>query len=772
MIEAMPGPLDGLNVVDCSLGMAGPRATGLLADYGADVVWVEPPGGDPCRQHQPAAVSVFNRGKRSIVLDPTDQDARATLLRLIAGADVFFESWPPGTAERLGMGWDALHARHPRLVHCSISGLPAHEGLVHALVGTMAEQVGHREPPIYQGLPFASIGAAYLALIGVLGALLRRHDDGAGRRVETSLLDGALAYHSMMWGETDDSVANPTPVMRLGGTSTMRLVTRSFQCADDEFIGIHTGAVGAFGRFMTVVGLDDRIPPSETGMDIGVPLAPNQQELLTTELPRIFRTQPRDYWVKALLEADVCAIEHLRPTEVFDTEQAQYNSMVVTVDDPVLGRVEQVAPAAFFPDMPGSVRGPAPSPGQHTAEVLADLSPTAPESAERSAPDRRPLLDGVKILDLGAYYAGPYSSRLLADLGADVIKLEPTQGDQLRGLERPFYSAQAGKRSLAANIKDPALKPAVEALVRWADVIHHNLRPGAAERLHLDYEHVRQLNPAAVYLYAPGWGSTGPHHLRQSFAPMMSGYAGVTFEVAGAFNEPMPPVGNEDPGNGLLGAVAILMGLLVRRRTGAGTYIENPQLNATMAHMAHVVRTTDGEVVGAGRLDTLQFGISAVESLYQTADGWVCVDAVEDGEFAALCSVLAVDASRFPTVQSRLEHRDELSQLLSEALAGRATAEVVEALRPAGVAVAVAVERSMHPFVNDPEHRRSGRVAEVRHPSKGNMRELAVLVRVSDAEVPSHRLAPELGQHTDEILNWLGYDEGKIAELRASGSLR
>jgi crotonobetainyl-CoA:carnitine CoA-transferase CaiB-like acyl-CoA transferase len=253
---------------------------------------------------------------------------------------------------------------------------------------------------------------------------------------------------------------------------------------------------------------------------------------------------------------------------------------------------------------------------------------------------------------------------------------------------------------------------------------------------------------------------------------MMSGYAGVTFEVAGAFNEPMPPVGNEDPGNGLLGAVAILMGLLVRQRTGAGTYIENPQLNATMAHMAHVVRTTDGEVVGAGRLDTLQFGMSAVESLYQTADGWVCVDAVEDGEFAALCSVLAVDASRFSTVQSRLEHRDELAQLLSEALAGRATADVVEALRPAGVAVAVAVERNMHAFVNDPEHRRSGRVAEVRHPSKGNMRELAVLVRVSDAEVPSHRLAPELGQHTDEILTRLGYDEGKIAELRASGSLR
>ena len=94
--------------------------------------------------------------------------------------------------------------------------------------------------------------------------------------------------------------------------------------------------------------------------------------------------------------------------------------------------------------------------------------------------DSRPLFDGIKVLDIGAYYAGPYSSRLLADLGADVIKLEPTRGDAMRGLERPFFSAQAGKRSLAADMKDDALRPAVEHLLRTADVVHHNLRPGAA----------------------------------------------------------------------------------------------------------------------------------------------------------------------------------------------------------------------------------------------------------------------------------------------------
>ena len=165
----MSGILEGLRVVDCSWGTAGPQATGLLADYGADVVWVEPPGGDPLRRRQPAAASVYNRGKRSIVLDLKDATQRETLAALTRRADVFVESWRPGVAERLGLGFDTLHALNPGLVYCSISGfgpdgpyrdVVGYESFVHAIVGTMAQQAGHREGPIFQGLPFASTGAA------------------------------------------------------------------------------------------------------------------------------------------------------------------------------------------------------------------------------------------------------------------------------------------------------------------------------------------------------------------------------------------------------------------------------------------------------------------------------------------------------------------------------------------------------------------------------------------------------------------------------------
>ena len=769
------GPLHGLRVIDCSRGTAGPRLSGLLADYGADVIWVEPPGGSPDRDRLAVEYSVFNRGKRSVVIDLTSSEGRRQVLGLVGAADVFIESWRPGTAARFGLDWDSVHAHAPNVVHCSITGfgadgplasVPGYEAIVHALVGTMGEQVGHREGPIYEGLPFAAIGASYLAAVGVLAALYRRESDGHGRHVETSLLDGALSYLAMLWGDTDAGGAAHTP-------GRIRLVAGTFRCGDDEYIGVHTGAVGAFGRLMTVLGLADRIPPSANGMDMGVPLEPEQADLLQREIHPIFASAPRDVWLKRLLDADICAVPHLHPGEVFDEPQAIHNEMVVRVDDPVLGPVDQVAPAAKFRLTPGGVSGPAPTIGEHDALVGAkDKSRIEPVSDE---PDTRPLLHDVHVLDLGAYYAGPYSSRLLADLGADVIKLEPLAGDQLRGLARPFRAAQAGKRAIALNLKDSDLDEARVALLRWADVVHHNMRPGAAERIGVSYDDVVEVNPEAIYLYAPGWGSTGPDRLRQSFAPKMSGYVGVGFEVAGAFNEPLFPAGNEDPGNGLLGAVAIVMGLLHRKRTGRGQYIENPQLNATMAHLAHIVRTPEGESLGAAKLDTLQYGFSPLDRLYETADGWIVVVAVRDLHIAALGEALDIEIlgdPRFATAELRTANEWDLAETIAGVLSTASTATWIDKLGAAGVPAAEPRPHNNVAFMRDPENRRTRRVAEVPHPRDGHVRELDQLVRITDATVPPHRLAPELGEHTDEVLARVGYHDARIAALHARGSAR
>ncbi len=434
---------------------------------------------------------------------------------------------------------------------------------------------------------------------------------------------------------------------------------------------------------MQVLELDDRIPPSASGLDMGAPLTEEQATLLETELHRRIAAEPRAHWVEVLRQAEVCAIEHLpagrgvRPA----AGAAQPDGRGDRRSRPRAGaaggagrQVPFARPSRLSP--PPRRRGSTSEP-PGTTHPFVGRGTTHPSGPGAPAQNGGPLLEGVKILDLGAYFAGPYSSRLLADLGADVIKLEPTQGDQLRGIDQCFFPAQAGKRSLAMDLKAPGVQGAVEALLEWADVVHHNLRPGAAERLGLAYDDIRHTHPEVVYLYAPGWGSGGPDMLRQSFAPMMSGYVGVTFEAAGRYNEPLPTPCNEDPGNGMLGAACILMGLLHRRRTAQGMYIENPQLNATMSHVAHIVRRAGGEVSGAGRLDTLQYGSGPFERLYRTADGWICLAALEEDEILALARVLGLDVSG-------LADRADVADLMAARIEERATATWLATFEAAG----------------------------------------------------------------------------------------
>ena len=288
---------------------------------------------------------------------------------------------------------------------------------------------------------------------------------------------------------------------------------------------------------------------------------------------------------------------------------------------------------------------------------------------------------------------------------------------------------------------------------------------------------VRRRNPTVIYLYAPGWGSSGPHMLRQSFAPMLSGYVGASYEVAGQYNEPLPSCGNEDPGNGLLGAVALLVALCHRRMTGHALSCENPQLNAAMGLIAHITRRAgDGEPLGAGELDVLQTGTAALESLYATSDGWLCVVARQEDEIRALQSVMEIDIlgiEKFSTPDLRRSNRDELAELLREGFERRSTADWLAAFAAAGLhAIEPSTESCVHQIMNDPEHRRTGRIAEVSHPEVIKVREIAKLVRISQANLPPHRPAPCLGEHSTEILSWLGYAADEIERLRARGAVR
>jgi crotonobetainyl-CoA:carnitine CoA-transferase CaiB-like acyl-CoA transferase len=375
-----PGALHDVKVVDLSWGRAGPFATGQMADHGASVVRVEPPGGDPYRSM--VARAAYDRGKRSMVIDLGRTRGREVLRRLLDDADVLVESFQPTVADELGIGYEALHARYPRLVYCSISGYgqhgadrdrPGYESLVSARSGVMAEGQRSEGGPVYPGVPIAGIGAGLLAVIGVMAALVEREDTGLGQHVDTSLFDGVLSFMNMFWEDLEnlaDDLGQPAfPAI----PANRRLFVGSFECADGEFLGVHTGANGSHARLMAAMGLTDRVPPAPGNREKSVPLTDEEHGIVSTEIPALLRSRPRAEWLERIRQHDVCAIPVLRPGEALSQPQTVHNELVVELDDPDLGRLAQVGVAARLSATPGGVRSPAPRVGEHTDEILSEL---------------------------------------------------------------------------------------------------------------------------------------------------------------------------------------------------------------------------------------------------------------------------------------------------------------------------------------------------------------------------------------------------------------
>jgi formyl-CoA transferase/CoA:oxalate CoA-transferase len=371
------GALDGVSVIDFSWGRAGPFASGQLADHGADVVKVEAPGGDPFAPYVTRAA--YDRGKRSIIVDLAAPEGRDVALRLIDGADVVLESWRPGVAERLGLGYRELSQRCPRLVYCSISAagadgedvdLAGYESLVAARAGLMADRMAPDAPPVYPGVPLAGMGAGLLAVIAVGAALVVRESTGRGQHVETSMFDGVLAFMTMFW-ESLEHLPDASAPSALA--PSRRLLVGSFLCGDGEYLGVHTGANGSHARLMTALGLADRVRPAPGNREKTVPLNPEEQEIVVREVPELFASRPRAYWEERLRAADVTAIPVHRPTEVFDEAQVAHNDATVRVRDAEWGELEQVGVAARLTGTPGAVRGSAPLPGADSEEILHAL---------------------------------------------------------------------------------------------------------------------------------------------------------------------------------------------------------------------------------------------------------------------------------------------------------------------------------------------------------------------------------------------------------------
>ena len=764
----------GLKVLDFSRGMAGALATMLLADYGADVTKVVSPEGDPLG-HAPA-FRVWNRGKKSLALDLKRPRDRVKAHELCQDRDVVLETFRPGVAERLGIGHSELRGLNPCLVYCSISSYGqqgpwkdrhGYEGLVAAASGIMTEQNGPRGGPMFCSIPLASLGASLLALQGILAATYTRDITGKGQYVSTSLYQGAIAIRQPMLPR-----AHGLPELHLnniepqGGLPAYRM----YPCGDGRWL--HIGCLKrefwdklAIGLDLLLLATDPRFSAAPTGWER------DEDRLLAIELiGQRLKEGPRADWLQRLEEADVPTAPVMTTQEFMDIPQVRQSGSVAKVKDQVLGNTEQMAPVIGFSPSPADERQSETAPA--TPSETATLSPSGEENPEHAA---RPPLDGVRVLDLSAFIAGPLGPMVLSDLGADVVKIEPLNGEGVRTLPFLFLGVNRGKRDVALDIKSLAGREVLERLIRRSDVVVHNMRVGVAERLGIDYESVKRLQPHVIYVHSTGYGSTGPEAHKPGVDPLFQSLSGITSRQGAGTGRPVflkTPVC--DDANGHLLAVAVLMGLRHRQCTGEGGKLELSLLGTSILVNSDDFLRYDGKKPRP-LADQDLYGMSALYRLYNTAQGWIFLSCVQEKEWAALVEILGTSINSedmtFEAASAMDPWNDELCAALAAEFARRPAAEWEQLLTGHGIPCVRVAEDNQEGFYHNPQALSLSAVSHKHHAEYPDLRQPGTMIEFSETPMADKPAAPLLGQHTQEILEELGYSPQRISELIADGAV-
>ncbi len=821
--DGTAAPCTGLRVLDLGSGPVSGVATMVLADFGADVIAVERPGGDPWRRAPASAV--WMRGKRSVTLDLEGDSGRARLRALAARADVAVTAAPPGRAATLGCDYAALAEANPGLVYCEITGFGptgplarrrGRESVVAARSGRMQTLSGiaRRDGPTYAAVPVGRHAAAQGAVAGILAALIERERSGRGQLVETSLVQGILFYdiHGLLLRQL--ARRNPAtygPGTPLGETDPLpQLHYQPVQTADGRWMQLGNLVERLFRSYLTATGL------GELGSEPRFAGPPNQiapgprEELRRAMLARMRERSSGEWMPEFISDGNIAAELYQTTQQALDHPDLLANDQVVTREHPGLGPLRQPGVLARLDATPGSVGEASPDAGADTDPVLAALDggrePWRGPARARRRPDSVPTpgrwsggpLDGLVVLDLASVIAGPLASCVLADMGARVIKVEPPGGDPFRAFRGGISTSKttAGKESICLDLKHPRGRELLAALVERSDVLIHNNRPGASERLGIGYEELAATNPRLVYVWSSPYGSRGPGANRPGAHPIPGAAVGGALHQAGpsmpppggaealdveeqieisrwlhAANEPSP-----DPTTSAVVAAATLLGLWARERSGRGQLVETSMLAAS------AYAQIDDFLDYAGKpprrpLDSDLLGCGALERLYAARSGWLLLSACGEREWGALREVLADEPGgealqadeRFATAGAREQNDRELARALAGILAGRDADEWEARLDAAGVGAARADRGTVADFLETDPQAHAGRlVRAVVHPRHGKVLRHGPLVDFE--RTPATCRPPALaGEHTLALLSELGVGEGEARELYAAG---
>lgn len=779
-MTTMTTPLHDLTVLDMSQGLSGPFCSMLLGDLGARVLKVEPLSGDWARQLAPrqgshsAVFLALNRNKESLALDYHSTAGREIFICLVSQADMLISDMLPPQASALGLDYATLSSYNPRLLYGLITPFgehgpwaqrPASELVVQAASGYPRYLGTIGQEPVRLGADVASTVGGIFLLQGLLAALLYRQRHGQGQCVSVSQLGALYAVKTIQiaaqynpdtwegyhcWG--------PYTPPDTGWQTQNRPIVFSF----GEFTGGGPGKQSKWPTFCRALGLEHLLHDQRFEADgknstgLGADAA-----TFRSVYEAAFQHHTSAELVELIRKLEGAAYPYHTYDTLFADAQAQILQLLRRIPGPEGDLTAIKTPWNFSMLRPVVQCGP-PALGNATGTVLAELGYTEAESRqlfadgvvagisataqpvhprlERPAPVQAPAhiqraggpLAGIRVLDISGLGVGPVTGVFLAELGAEVIKVEPPHGDlsltvlpRQQGTSTVYISANVCKRGVILNLKDPADLERAYRLAEQCDVFIENFRVGVVERLGLGYDTLSEHNPRLVYCSLSGFGPVGPLALLPSidtYIQAFSGFASLNGPL-GSRGESLRNIGFIDLTTSSLAIPAILAALLMREQTGHGQHIIASMLEAAVALQSSRI----AEFFATGQSPTPHgSGVpyAVPDQAFRVRDGYLAVSVRTPAEWQALCQALDQDAlsadPRYQTLEGRLPHRATLVAHLAAIFATHPSAWWMKRLTRAGVPCGrfhTYDEMCLHPQV-----RINGLMAELPTPHWGPIR--------------------------------------------------
>ena len=794
-----PRLLEGYRALDLT-DRKGQICGRFLADLGVEVLKIEPPGGDPVRRLPPfvgetsLAFAHLNANKRTLELDLQTADGRHRLRELAAEADILIESGAPGWLAGLELDYDRLRENNPGLIMASItgfgqwgphSGFACNDLVVFAMCGLMSISGDPDAPPCVPPETQAYYFGSLVAALGIVAALHRRERTGTGDWIDVSMQEALATQEHMV-----RLYANEQEVHTRAGSQHQHVApARIFPCRDG-YVYMYVSRQH-WQRFLDIwPGHPEEFDAPDYLNNL---FRRSRADLINPAVSEFTRQHSVDELTRRLQSNRIPCLPVNPPLGFLRDPHVEGRRFVQEVAYPDGTALTQPALPCLFSGSRPRVASPQPvardardvwSQARRAGDGDASAAPGEADADAQGLP-----LRGMRVLSFDHVLAGPFGMMLLADLGAEVLKVESAKGglDPFRffgtgddpNASPRFLEFNRNKRSVTVNLKHPEGPGLIRELARHCDLVLDNFAARVMPGLELDYDHLVEHKPDIVTLRMPGLGATGPKKDSLTLGTIITGFTGFTW-LWNESAEVHPPVGSgtvlPDYVSGVMAAILSVAVTLYRRRTGRGMAMDMAQAEAAAFLIGTAMiqaANTDTEPVAVGNRSPYHapYGIYPCEG----DDRWCVIAAEDDAQWGRLAAAIGrpelAGDPRFRGVEDRVRNRDELDAVIDDWTRTRDCHEVMRLLQAEGIPCG-AVQNGADLVMNDPHLQARGFLGTHDNPRFGSLTLPCLPIRFTRSDMTQDWVFPDLGRDTDRTLrDVLGYDDARIRQLREDGVL-